>query len=669
MTSTPTMNYTDRDFESIRASLVNRVRAAFPNEWRDFTEPGIGMAWLEIAAFVFDILCFTADEAVRNQFLRTATDREAIILLTELIGYRMRAATSASVVCTATIEAAQGVDVIIRAGTTVETSNGLTFEVLEDQQILAGSTSASVTLVEGATQQDTFTSAGTAFQEFKLTLSPLIDGSITVTVDGFDWTEVESLVFSASASDNFSIRVDVEDFAYVKFGDGTSGSIPSAGANIIVTYRTGGGVQGNIAVGAITATVQGLLEGSTPEAELNVSLENEERGSGGEDRETIDHAKFWAPRSVATNGRAVTEADFDTLATLFSDPTYGAAAYAKCRLKQRIPELNTVEVFLWARDSYGNIVEPSTNLKTAMQAYFDNNGEGAIRIITVDTEVQDGENVVIDVDANVTGDGTVANSELMLAVQTAIRSYFSLATNQPGVDIRLSRLYNLIQQTDGVAYALIRRVTASKETSQILGTSDGTTQQYTGTTFEQPLAGTVRITSGDHVITDDGNGNLIGAVDDAFANSIDYDTGDISFGFQTTVPASGEAISIEYRYPLQYSRSESTRFTGNGVTKRFRGQLSRFPLVPDTVAFSDATQTIRDDGSGNLIGDDIDGTGVNTVDYDTGSYDLTFNSAPAEGATIGAIYSQLLSVNAGDVPIDENQLAVVGFVDVETQSE
>lgn len=666
----PNINYADRDFESIRAALVNRVRATFPDTWRDFTESSIGMAWLELVSYVFDNLSFMLDEMVRNQFLGTATDREAIILLTQLVGYKLRPATSASVAVTATLSAVELVDIVIQAGTTIETANGVTFEVLNDQKITIGSTEAEITMVEGQSQQDTFTSTGASLQEYKLALNPIIKDSITVNVDGFEWEEVESLIFSGTSSNNYAVRTDTEDYAYISFGDGTSGAIPTAGANITVSYRIGGGLRGNIAINEISdITLQGLREGSAPEEFVQVHFTNKERGSGGEERETIDSAKFWAPRVVATNGRAVTERDFDTLASQFNDPVYGSPAYAKARLKQRIPELNTVEVFVWSRDSYGNVVSPSSGLKAAIQDYFDNNGDGAVRIITVDVEVQDGENIIVDVDVAVTGDGTVADSELSISVAQALKSYFTSATNQPGTNLRLSRLYSLIMNTDGVSYALIRRVTASAETSEVVGTSDGVTQMYTHTTFSQPLAGTIQIVSGDHVVTDDGNGNLIGDVDPLFDNAVDYDLGTLSFGFATPVPAASEPVRISYRYPLEYQRSESELANGNGVVARFRGQLTNFPIVPGTVAFTDGYQTISDDGEGALIGDDIDGTGVNIIDYNTGTFDFTLASAPSEDRSIAAMYVQLLSVNAGDVPVDANQFATYGFVDVEIQSE
>ena len=348
-------------------------------------ESNIGVAWLEVVAYTFDILCYQLDSTANEMFLNTARDRESVVMLDQMVGYRLRGPTSASLSLVATIETANADDIILQKGTTFLSVDNLVFEFVEDQIIPAGSTSATVTAVQGTTITDVFTSDGSEFQEFKLTSPSVIEGTVSIDVDGFDWTEVESLVYSSSSDESYQLRYDVDDYVYVKFGNNTSGMIPSNGSTITVSYRVGGGIIGNINIGDIdNVNVNGLVFGSSPEEFIPVTLFNQERGSGGEDRETLDHAKFWIPRFVTTNGRAVTEADFDTLASLFTDPIYGAPAYAKARLKQRIPELNTVELFVWARDSEGDIVAPSSGLKGAIQDYFDNNGSGAIRLITVD---------------------------------------------------------------------------------------------------------------------------------------------------------------------------------------------------------------------------------------------------------------------------------------------
>lgn len=661
---TTTISYTDRDFSSIRVSLINRIKAEFPDDWADFTESNIGIAWLELVAHSHDVLSFYLDESVRNQFLKTADDREAVILITELVGYRLRSATSASVLCLAAITDVQAVDVIIQAGSVVQSNSGLSFQTLQDQVIPAGMLSANILFLEGLSQQENLVSDGTPFQLYKLTQAPVTEGSVVVTVDGFTWSAIESLVFADEASDNFEVKTDVEDFAYLRFGDGSSGAIPSAGSVITVTYRVGGGATTNIAPNDISGVkVDGLLQGSSPESFVSVTITNQQRGSGGEDRETLDSAKFWAPKHATANGRAVTEQDFDTLATRFSDPVYGAPAYCKSMLKQRIPELNTVLIYVWARDGYGNIVPASDGLKSAISNYFNNNGAGAVRIITVTVEVVDGLNVFIDVDALVTSDGTRSATDVSLDVQQSLKAYFSLASNQPGTDIRLSRLYNLIQSVDGVEHAIIRRVTASSIQDEPMGISNGVVQQYTYTTFALPIPGTVIIQAGSFEVRDDGNGKLTGDVDPIASNVIDYTTGVLKFSFITPVPPAGTGVTIEYRYALDYLRSESGLFTGNGVTDRFRGQLSNFPLVAGSVSFTDGDQTIQDDSDGGFTGS-INATGNNRIDYDTGSFDFTLKVAPGEDRSIAAIYHQLLSLNAGDVPVDESQLAVPGFMDV-----
>jgi len=53
-------------------------------------------------------------------------------------------------------------------------------------------------------------------------------------------------------------------------------------------------------------------------------------------------------------------------------------------------------------------------------------------------------------------------------------------------------------------------------------------------------------------------------------------------------------------------------------------------------------QVATDDGLGNLVGD-VDAAGTNTIDYDTGAYDITWDSAPTAGTDILGNYTGLAS--------------------------
>lgn len=81
-----------------------------------------------------------------------------------------------------------------------------------------------------------------------------------------------------------------------------------------------------------------------------------------------------------------------------------------------------------------------------------------------------------------------------------------------------------------------------------IDTGDGAQANFTDTLdYEPVIRGTFVITDGTQVITDDGNGNLVGDTNPGGANSIAYDTGAIDVTF-AAAPANGLAIVSSYKY-------------------------------------------------------------------------------------------------------------------------
>jgi len=653
----PVIDYSARDFDSIKTAVLAHIKSTYPNDWTDFYESNIGMALLELVAYVGSSLHFMIDLVANEMFVETAQDRISMIRLCQLIGYKLSPPTAASVNLTATIEEIQYSDVTIPAGTVVTSTTGVTFEILDEYTIEAGQTSASVVATCGVTKSDTFSSDGTAFQKFTLNNSGDIAGSISVSVDGDDWSEEDSLVAGGETSEIYTIDHDQDDYAILGFGDNTNGAIPPTGAVITVSYRVNGGVQGNIGVRKINQVVNGVLEGSVPVEYVSVTLLNLSRGSGGEDRETVDHARYWGPRSVKTNGRAVTAEDFETLATLFSDSTYGSPAYASARLKQQVPELNTVMLYLWSRDSDGNPIPAGTSLMSAVDDYFSNNEEGAVRLICVDTEVAAGVCLYLDIDVSVAADTDYSASDVNAAVDTAISSLFSSSSILPGRDFRVSLLYSAMQGVTGVDHTIVNSLTASLQNTESLGTGTGVAQTVTGTLEQVPLADSITITAGTLTVTDDGDGSLVGDG----TGTIDYETGAYSL---TITAGNGDDISCLYRYVTTYDRS-GTEQTMDGSTAQMKGTLSYAPIEPSSLAFAAGDQVVVDDGSGSFTGDCYSGT----IDYSSGAYVVTWSATPMGGTVIYSAYCQVLDSSSHDVPVLKSQLAVAGNITVSTLSE
>jgi hypothetical protein len=72
-----------------------------------------------------------------------------------------------------------------------------------------------------------------------------------------------------------------------------------------------------------------------------------------------------------------------------------------------------------------------------------------------------------------------------------------------------------------------------------------------------------------------------------------------------------------------------------GGTFNFTGNLSEIPVLPNTVRIDESVsgQIINDDGDGGFTGN-----GYGTINYNTGEYDITFDSAIGGGDSVYADY-------------------------------
>lgn len=97
--------------------------------------------------------------------------------------------------------------------------------------------------------------------------------------------------------------------------------------------------------------------------------------------------------------------------------------------------------------------------------------------------------------------------------------------------------------------------------------------------------------------------------------------------------------SDSYRYASEIEMESLG--TGDDSTVEFTGTLDNVPATPYTVAiYVDNKAIATDDGSGNLIGADLDtgSAAVNTVDYTTGEITVTFDTAPGNDESVQVSY-------------------------------
>jgi predicted phage baseplate assembly protein len=160
-----------------------------------------------------------------------------------------------------------------------------------------------------------------ANQRFELRKPPLTHVSaatasgarstLSVRVDGVEWKGLPSLYGQDENSQSYTVRIDDDAVPTVLFGDGKSGArLPTGQENVIATYRSGIGSEGEVAAGSLT-----LLK-TRPFGVRDVS--NPLLASGAGDPEKLADARANAPLTVLTLDRIVSLRDYQDFACGFA---------------------------------------------------------------------------------------------------------------------------------------------------------------------------------------------------------------------------------------------------------------------------------------------------------------------------------------------------------------
>jgi hypothetical protein len=91
------IRYINRDFNDFRNALIEYTKTYFPNTYNDFTETSTGMLFMEMSAYVGDVLSFYIDNQIQETFIQHARQTENLFNLSYLLGYVPKVTTAASV--------------------------------------------------------------------------------------------------------------------------------------------------------------------------------------------------------------------------------------------------------------------------------------------------------------------------------------------------------------------------------------------------------------------------------------------------------------------------------------------------------------------------------------------------------------------------------------------
>ena len=330
----PLVNFSNLDFDQIKVTLKEYLKAN--SNFTDYDFEGSNLSSIiDVLAYNTYITSYNANMITNEVFIDSATLRENVVSLARNIGYvpRSRKAATASVSffvnCSGVIPTPATLTLKKGPIASSESSFGnqsFIFSILEDITVPVNDGIAyfdDIIISEGTLLTSNFTYSGrNPNQKFILPNSGIDTALLSVTVKGNQqsttstkYTTQDSLLDVKSDSKVYFLQ-EIENERYeIFFGDGIFGKKLEEGNFITANYIT---CNGDSANGVNQFAFSGKLTYTRNSQEYTVTsgislLTTGVTAQGGEVIESVDSVKKFAPRIYASQNRALTANDYETL--------------------------------------------------------------------------------------------------------------------------------------------------------------------------------------------------------------------------------------------------------------------------------------------------------------------------------------------------------------------
>ena len=97
MAENKNINYLAKDFTVLKQQLIDYAKTYFPNTYNDFGPSSPGTMFIDMAAYVGDILSFYLDNQIQENFLQYAREESNLLTLAYMLGYKPKVTSPAGV--------------------------------------------------------------------------------------------------------------------------------------------------------------------------------------------------------------------------------------------------------------------------------------------------------------------------------------------------------------------------------------------------------------------------------------------------------------------------------------------------------------------------------------------------------------------------------------------
>ena len=95
MPNSTDVKYLNKDFSSFKSDLIEYAKSYYPTVYNDFTQASPGSMFIEMAAYVGDVLSFYLDNQLQETFLQYAKQKGNLYSMAYMLGYRPKTTSAA----------------------------------------------------------------------------------------------------------------------------------------------------------------------------------------------------------------------------------------------------------------------------------------------------------------------------------------------------------------------------------------------------------------------------------------------------------------------------------------------------------------------------------------------------------------------------------------------
>jgi uncharacterized phage protein gp47/JayE len=441
-TSNTWLNPYQRSYESIKNTLIGKMRARMP-EMTDFSEGNIFVMLISAFAAIAEVIHYYIDNMAREAFLYTARKYDSLYKQAKLVDYHIKNAIPATVDVVLYLPSGTYLEneTEIPLGTQFSSDDGTVWVSTKAITWKTNRSSVVVPLIQKEASSKDLNLGTIPSGDILIYINNIennkyyVEGSLQLNIGGEAWEEVQTFAYATATDKVFKVEPNASQIPTISFGDGQFGMKPKAESAVTGSYDITTGENGNIHANSFNTVPTSIAN-----IDNRISILQPEAASGGSNYESFENLRDHIGLSIKTLGVAITKEDYEDLTMSIAGVSKAYVNYICGKtLEVYISPDGGTEASLALRDKVVNTLNQS-------------------KVITTNISVKSTHKAVLYLNATIQGKRSYNKEVIQKQVKEALLNAYNESSSSINQVVRLSDIYALIDNLASVDYVDIDKI-------------------------------------------------------------------------------------------------------------------------------------------------------------------------------------------------------------------